>query len=286
MIRKIVLGVLMSGACAAGVAAQQQGTTPTRPQQGTSSSRPQTGTTTSGKNQSFVITGCVGHATMAGGGAGSSGTGTGAGSSQAMYSLGHLQYGTSGSAYDDWVRTHPATGGRNNTTGVGSSTGSGVGTGTTGSGAGAGSSTGTGTGTGAGRGTGSGTGSTTGSGTGSTTGSGTGSSTGAGAANMNNSMTQRPTELMLSTARTSNVDLSKYVGQNVEITGTLGYAGQNGSTTGSSAGRTSTGSTGSTTGAGVNGRTGTGTGSMGMSSDPTLTVTSVRVISPNCSGTN
>jgi len=278
----------MAGGCAAGVAAQTQSTPPARPQQTTTGSKTQTGNSATGKAQPFVISGCVGNPMGGGvnGGTGSTGsTGSTGGSTmgQPMYSLGHLDYGTHGSAYDEWVRTHPRPG-ASKTSGANSST------------------------------------------------------------------TDRPNELMLGTTRTSGVDLSKYVNQNVEITGSLAYpsgsssmngnrtSGTSGSgtmgsrTTGSGStgsgttgsgtsgsGRTGSGTTGSGTtgsgttgsgttgsgttgsgtmgsgttgssamGAGTNGRNGTATGQtmLHSSNAPTLNVTSVRVISPNCGGTN
>lgn len=78
----------------------------------------------------------------------------------------------------------------------------------------------------------------------------------------------RPTELALHTTGGSSVDLSKYAGQNVAVTGTYTWAGP---------GRTGTSGTGRGQGQGQ------GQGQM-QSQWPVFMVTSVKVLSTKCGG--
>jgi hypothetical protein len=211
MIRKTLYAALLTSVWTAGAAAQQ----------GSTSTTPQTARTTD-KPQQVVISGCVGNA--------SNPTGTNGATGQPMYSLNQLQYGSSGSVFDDWARMQARSSGTTGTTAT---------TGTSGT------------------------------------------------------MT-RPAELMLGTAPKSTVDLSKYVGQNIQVTGTIGGPMSHG-TTGTAGASGATGTTGTTGTSGTSGTTGTtgatgttrGTGSTSAmhSQSPMLTVTSVKVLSTKCGGT-
>ena len=102
---------------------------------------------------------------------------------------------------------------------------------------------------------------------------------------MDTGIPERPTELSIGTARNSSVDLSKYVGQNVQVTGTLGSSlpGSTASMSGTgAAGTTGRGTTG-TTGAGSTGATGS-TSMQAVSNNPSITVTSVKVLNQKCGG--
>ena len=78
----------------------------------------------------------------------------------------------------------------------------------------------------------------------------------------------RPTELHLGTAREPKIDLSKYVGQNIEVTGTLGPIAATGAQAGTLSRATDRGAP-----AGAK-----------ASSSPVLTVTAVKALSSKCTG--
>lgn len=96
-------------------------------------------------------------------------------------------------------------------------------------------------------------------------------------------MGARPNEVALSTTA-NKVDLSKYVGQNVQVTGTIsnegGLAAGASSSMGAKAGSTASGtaSTSGTTAAGS-------TSLQNAQNGPTIDVTSVKVISKDCNST-
>jgi hypothetical protein len=155
---------------------------------------------TSTRPQTLVLSGCLNDAS----GSRTGRTGADSAMAQARYSLQQVQYGSSASAFDDWMRAHPQLTGTTAVTGASGSGGARDG---------------------------------------------------------------RPTELQLGTAREPSVDLSKYVGQHIEVTGTLGPIPGVDKQAGA-AQRT-------------NPRDATGDKS---SSSPMLTVTAVKVLSSKCSG--
>lgn len=121
-------------------------------QQGTASTNPQT--TSNPKPPTLVISGCLAD----GSGSTTGRSGAASAMAQSRYSLQQVKYGSSGPAFDEWLRAHPPTGTMART---GPSGSGGIRDG-------------------------------------------------------------RPTELQLGTEPEKDVDLSKYVRQQIEVTGTLG----------------------------------------------------------------
>jgi hypothetical protein len=155
----------------------------------------------SAKPQTLVLSGCLNDASRSTTGT----TGADSAMAQARYSLRQVQYGSSGAAFDDWMRAHPQLTSTMAVTGASGSGGARDG---------------------------------------------------------------RPNELHLGTAREPNVDLSKYVGQNIEVTGTLGPIPGADKQAGAAPRTNSRGATSNTS----------------TSSSPMLTVTAVKVLSGKCSG--
>jgi hypothetical protein len=85
-----------------------------------------------------------------------------------------------------------------------------------------------------------------------------------------------------------NSELTKHVGHQIEVTGTVSRSGSTGSTSGTTGGTTTGGTTagGTTAGGTTAGGTtsGSASGSMSSSSGQHLRVSSVRMISSSCSG--